>query len=76
MFLVAVAEEVMRGDPWDAENIFNWEHIFLNLPGLEGYNPSSPWISKQSHDCSVGLDDISFANDLRHLRSSESIAGK
>jgi hypothetical protein len=40
------AEEVIRGNKDDPNNIFWWKQVSLNLPGSEGYDPKRPWVSK------------------------------
>ena len=40
------AEEVFRGNHSDANNIFRWDVISLNLPGNMDYKPSEPWVCK------------------------------
>jgi hypothetical protein len=41
-----VAEKLILGDPSSAENPFRWDYVWINLPGLEAYDPSLPWVSK------------------------------
>jgi hypothetical protein len=41
------AEEVIRGDHTDANNIFRWNTIRLNLPGSSHYNLSDLWVYKE-----------------------------
>ena len=36
------AEDIIRGDPLDINNIFRWDRYILNLPGMVTYNPSMP----------------------------------
>jgi hypothetical protein len=55
------AEEVIRGDPTDANNVFRWDAIKLNLPGNPKYIPSNPWVYKERLN---GADGPSIANDL------------
>ena len=35
-----VIEDVIRGYGFDEHNIFQWDHVVLNLLGMLGYNPS------------------------------------
>ncbi len=55
------AEEVIRGDPTDANNVFRWDAIKLNLPGNPKYIPSNPWVYKERLNDD---DGPSIANDL------------
>jgi hypothetical protein len=40
------AEEVIQGNRKDSENIFHWDRVQMNLPGLGEYDPSLPWVLK------------------------------
>jgi hypothetical protein len=61
------AEEVIRGNRLDPNNVFRWKRVHLNLPGSEGYDPSRPWVSKTRDDdprnLAAGL--FTFVDDLR-----------
>lgn len=41
-----MAEEFIRGDPEDSNNLFRWDILVLNLPGSSTYAPDKPWVSK------------------------------
>ncbi len=41
-----MAEEVIRGIPNNADNIFRWNDVVLNLPGNPSYKPHEPWVYK------------------------------
>jgi hypothetical protein len=43
---LTVADEIIQGDRYDEENIFQWVKVRLNLPGDLDYNPNLPWVSK------------------------------
>ncbi len=63
---MGIAEEVIRGDPADASNVFRWDRVELNLPGSEGYDPSRPWVAKyRSEDGHIASDLFIFVDDLR-----------
>lgn len=38
--MALVVEEVVKGDCLDKSNIFQWEHVQLNLPGTSNYTPT------------------------------------
>lgn len=60
------AEELIRGDPRDANNIFRWDRIRLNLPGSENYQPDKPWVSKvRDEDGHIAVDFVTFVDDAR-----------
>jgi hypothetical protein len=58
-----MAEEVIRGDPLDVNNIFCWDKVILNLPGSPDYKPCNPWLYKVW--CNSGRESPSLANDLK-----------
>mmetsp|Transcript_18233 Transcript_18233/g.45137 ORF Transcript_18233/g.45137 Transcript_18233/m.45137 type:complete len:1296 (-) Transcript_18233:2196-6083(-) len=62
---MSVAEEVIRGDPSDTTNVFQWDDVRLNCPGDESYDPSKPWVSKVRLDDRIAADLISYVDDLR-----------
>lgn len=62
---MAFAEEVIRGDPGDPDNIFRWHRIRLNLPGSDEYNPAKPWVSKVREDDCIAVDFCTFVDDSR-----------
>lgn len=45
---VMVAEELIRGDRKDQDNVFAWDVVRLNLPGKEDYDPTLPWGCRRS----------------------------
>jgi hypothetical protein len=59
------AEEVLRGNPNDPENIFRWSDLRLNLPGSSDYCPGQPWISKVRKDGATACDFIVYFDDTR-----------
>jgi hypothetical protein len=63
---MGIAEEVIRGDPDDPNNVFRWDSVELNLPGSEDYNPSKPWVAKyHMEDGCIAADLFIFVDDLR-----------
>lgn len=81
------AEEVMRGNPTDPDNVFKWDDVSLNLPGGLNYKPWDPWVSKVryqgdnatmviANDLKIYVDDVrtigSTYNDCR--RASRVVA--
>ncbi len=42
-----ITKEVIRGDRRDPRNVFRWDHILLNLPGMKEFNSAKPWVSKR-----------------------------
>ena len=62
---MGIAEEVIRGNHLDPQNIFRWERIILNLPGSEEYDPSKPWVFKVREDGHIAVDFCTFVDDAR-----------
>jgi len=76
-----VADEFIRGDPqnqqnifrcgrihsWRSseQNIFRWHEVRLNCPGDPTYDPSKPWVSKIRKDGTIASDLVAFMDDLR-----------
>ena len=60
-----VIEDVIRGYGFDEHNIFQWDHVVLNLFGMLGYNPSSRWVFKVSLDGSIAVDLYFYIDDGR-----------
>jgi hypothetical protein len=44
------AKEQILGDPKDSLNVFQWEEVRLNLPGMAEYDPSKAWVAKARED--------------------------
>jgi hypothetical protein len=62
---VLFADEVIRGDPTVANNIFRWDYVDLNLPGSEWYNPSRSWVTKRRSTGELACDFLIFVDDSR-----------
>ena len=64
-----LAEEVIRGDRLDPNNVFRWDRVRLNLPCQEDYNPALPWVSKVKDNpdgpVDIAADLFTFVDDLR-----------
>jgi hypothetical protein len=63
---MGVAEEVIRGDRKNPENVFRWDEVVCNLPGSDSYDPSKPWVYKtRADDGRIAADLFIFVDDLR-----------
>jgi hypothetical protein len=62
---LTVVDEVIKGDPEDESNIFQWVRVILNLPGNQDYDPNLPWVSKVRADGRIAADLFTFVDDLR-----------
>jgi hypothetical protein len=61
-----VAEEFIRGDRRDPNNVFRWDNVKLNLPGSEFYDPNRPWVYKErTAEGQIAADLFIFVDDLR-----------
>jgi hypothetical protein len=45
-----VAEEVIRGNHEAPTNIFGWSKVVMNMPGVDGYVCTMPWVYKIGPD--------------------------
>ena len=43
---MSVVEERVRDARLDLQNVFRWHKVTLNLPGMDKYEPSRPWVYK------------------------------
>jgi hypothetical protein len=63
------AEEVIKGDHLDPNNIFRWNSVKLNLLGDPYYNPSNPWVYKEQlnepKEASMANDLVIYVDDVR-----------
>ena len=64
-----LAEEVVRGDRKNLNNVFRWDRARMNLPAAPGYNPALPWVSKVKDNpdgtVDIAADLFTFVDDLR-----------
>ena len=63
---MCMADEVIRGNPRDDGNVFQWMQVRVNCPGSATYDPSKPWLSKfRLEDGRIACDFVGFVDDLR-----------
>ena len=55
----------MRGARWDSENVFRWHRVVINLPGMNTYDPSKPWVYKVRQDGTMAADLFFYIDDGR-----------
>jgi len=68
---VLFAEEIIKGDPSRADNIFRWSRVRLNLPGSPDYQPHLPWVSKvRDEDGKIANDFLTYVDDTRSCGNS------
>ena len=68
------AKRLVLGDPSDPENPFAWDKVTLNLPGMEDYNPTQPWILKTRKDGLHAADICQYVDDVRIIAPTEELA--
>jgi hypothetical protein len=68
---MAFAEEFIRGDRRDPDNIFRWDSVVFNLPGSDKYDPALPWVYKvRWSDDKIAVDVFGFVDDFRQTGNS------
>jgi hypothetical protein len=65
------AEDVIRGDSGDKNNVFHWDRVKMNLPGSTEYDPSLPWVFKVKEDGTPAADFFFYVDDNRTTGNSE-----
>mmetsp|Transcript_23493 Transcript_23493/g.35678 ORF Transcript_23493/g.35678 Transcript_23493/m.35678 type:complete len:113 (-) Transcript_23493:1899-2237(-) len=72
--------DIILGDPLDPDNVFGWDHVVENLPGMSDYKPWEPNISKRTKDGCIALDSTDYIDDMRRsgpmLEKTHGVAGK
>ena len=63
-------KEKILGDAEDSSNVFRWESVLLNLPGMESYDSSKPWVSKRRAEGILAADCVPFVDDYRECAPS------
>lgn len=62
---ILVIEGVIRESRLDKHNIFQWDHVVLNLPGMYPYDSSISWIFKVKVDGSIAVDFYFYIDGCR-----------
>jgi hypothetical protein len=61
---VLFMDEIIRGDPGDPRNIFQWDYIRLNLPGHPDYKPDLAWVCKMRRgNEELACDFVMYVDD-------------
>ncbi len=69
--MLALADEMVKGDPSDLRNPFQWAVVQLNLPGDPTYSPQLPWVYRTREDGSFASEVVSYVDDGRPVGASE-----
>lgn len=65
------ARELILGDRLDETNVFRWERLEMNLPGMPDYDPSKMWACKVRKDGQVACDLFVYCDDCRYTGPTE-----
>jgi hypothetical protein len=66
------AKEKIRGNPLDAQNLFQYDAFVLNVPGESAYDPSKPWVFKlRTKDGQIANDFFMYVDNVRTTGFSE-----
>lgn len=60
------AKEIILGDRLDQENVFRWDRVVFNLPGMVDYDPSKSWACKVRKDGTLACDVFIYVDDCRY----------
>lgn len=68
----AYTEEMIRGDPEDLSNVFQWDNVTLSLPGSNSYKSHNPSVYKAhfdrpSNSIRITNDFQIFVDDVRTI---------
>ena len=64
-------QDFSMGEPTDPRNVFCWDHVRLNLPGQEKYDPSLPWVSKVRTDGMIAANSFQYVDNVHPTGNSE-----
>jgi hypothetical protein len=65
-------DETVFGDHLDQDNAFRWDVIELNLPVMQSYIPSKPWVyKKRSSDGRIAADVLTYIDDAHPTGPSD-----
>lgn len=74
--MFAIGLECIKGNRLDTNNIWAWEYIKLNLPGMATYDPSQPWVSKRTSGGSLAPDTYVFVDNGRQTGPTEELCDR
>ena len=63
-------EPLLKGNQHDPKNVFRWECVVLNLPGISSYTPRKPWVYRVRADNVMAADLFIYIDDLRPMGPS------
>ncbi len=65
------AKELIMGDRSDSDNIFRWDRLELNIPGMATYDPLKVWVCKVRQDGTVACNVFIYVDDARYCGPTE-----
>jgi hypothetical protein len=68
---IHLADEMAMGCLENSFNPMQWDHVQLNLPGSEYYDPKMLWVNKVWHDGKIAGEVPTFVDDMRPTGSLE-----
>lgn len=68
---VGYAIEWVLGDRSNPDNIFGWETVELNLPGMDHYDPSRAWVARRRKDGKLAVTIVIFVDNLRIIGNTQ-----
>jgi hypothetical protein len=70
--IMAWLDETIFGEHLDQNNVFRWDVVELNLPGMPRYSLAKPWVyKKRSSDGRIAAGVLTYINDSRPTGPSE-----
>jgi hypothetical protein len=62
--IMAWLDETIFGEHLDKYNVFRWDEVELNLPGMAQYIPAKSWVyKKRSSDGRIAADVLTYIDD-------------
>ena len=58
-----IIEDRVRGALFNPKNVFRWNKVILNLPGMADYDSSKPWAFKVRKDKTLAADLFFYIDD-------------
>jgi len=58
-----IVEDRVRGALFNPKNVFRWNKVILNLPGMADYDSSKPWAFKVRKDKTLAADLFFYIDD-------------
>ena len=65
---------LVKGNPSDPRNPFQWDKIVVNLPATKTYDPRRPRLDKIRADGLPASDYVMYVDDNRAIASTEVLA--